>query len=170
MKKLLTIFLLVTILSTTLLSIPFSASTISTTSFNEDVNFDLSLLETQTKLIEMPNGELATLSISPDQSQMKSTLTSGESYWNVYWYGGIINFGYKIKVSNPSSGATTITSYYNEWYTTIGASVSGESFTRNSAKTQVVYKLNVNQTTLVSYTYKLTATVSGNTLTTKVSF
>lgn len=142
-------------------------------SINEEQTFDLTSNEAQTQIIELSNGEVGSLTIAPEISKDtrgKYTLSTGTSTWNVYWYGAIINFGYKIKVSNPSSGATTITSYYGEWYTTIGASVSGESFTRNSSKSQVIYKLNVNQTQFISYTYRLTSTVSGSTLTTKVTF
>ncbi|MGL4589357.1 MAG: DUF5626 family protein [Mycoplasmatales bacterium] len=142
-------------------------------SISAENEFDLTTLETQTKVIELPNGEFGSLTISPTvsrDSRASTNISNGTSYFDVYWYGGVINFGYKIIVSNPSSGATTITSYYNEWYTTIGASVSGESFTRSSDRTKVVYKLNVNQTSFISYTYKLNASVSGNTLTTSVTF
>lgn len=143
-------------------------------SINDDYEFDLTLLEPQTQIIELPNGELGSLTISPEipknsNSRASYDLASGTSYWNIYWYGGVVNLGYKITVSNPVSGATTITDYSNSWYTTVGASVSSSSFTRNSSKTIVEYKLNVNQTQWVSFTNTLTASVSGNVLKTTFS-
>lgn len=138
-------------------------------SFEDAQNFDLTLLETQTKIVELDNGELGTLTLSPAEnvnSRASYDVANGLSNWNIYWYGGYANLGYKITVSNPPTGATTITSYSNNWYTVIGATLNSYSFTRNSSRTSVEFKLHLSITPYFSFTNTLTARVSGNTLVT----
>ncbi len=103
---------------------------------DEVQSIDLTKTEAQTQLVELPNGEIGSLTIAPEVSKglRSKTLPAGTSYWKVYWYSALINLGYKITVSNTSSGATTITSYTDEWYVTFGPTVTGESFYRNFSK------------------------------------
>lgn len=138
---------------------------------HESVNFDLNKNQKQEFTFIDENGEKVTYGAEPVITEEQitpfanHTIGMGKSTWKIYWYNGAVNMSYYIDI-NRTSSSTRITNAYDLSVNLIGYTESNRSFGFTSSKaeysgTAVLFNF------LGSLSIRLTATVSGNTLTTK---
>ncbi|MGM9903858.1 hypothetical protein A5844_002522 [Enterococcus sp. 10A9_DIV0425] len=95
------------------------------------IEFDLSKNRRQVETIRLSNEEVVKIVVEPVSN---SQIRLGNGGWNIYYYSGIFNCGFKIKVSSNS-----ITSAYDPWYYHIGVSVKSSSLKRDNLKQATYY-------------------------------
>lgn len=137
----------------------------------ESVDFDLSKSEKQEFTFINENGEEVVYGAEPvvveDEVNLFGTqkIGMGKSTWKIYWYTGAVNMAYYIDV-NRTSSSTKITKAYSLSVNLVGYTESNRQFGYTSSKaeysgTAVLFN------SIGSLSIRLTATVSGSTLTTK---
>jgi len=155
--------------------------------FSEEVEFDLTKAEKQEFVFIGENGEEVTYGAEPiiyelDDSVKDSgeemgilsnltrtnTIKLGTSTWKIYIYSGSINMEYFINVSRTSS-STKITRAYDLWTMFIGYTENNRKFTFSSSRAEYTATANLFNS-FASVSIRLTASVSGSTLTTSAKY
>lgn len=146
-----------------LLALPFSAAAsepLPTNQIGNHASFDLTESSVQTRSYELPNGETATLGLICEDEpspQWDSRYPNASGTWTVYYNSPVIYREFKIHIANSS-----ITNAWGQNYSTLGCTVTGESFKWNSK--QATYRLNYETLGLASSVAVLQATIEGTTL------
>ncbi|MFC4713426.1 DUF5626 family protein [Planococcus dechangensis] len=155
--------------------------------FSEEVEFDLTKAEKQEFVFIGENGEEVTYGAEPviyelDDSVINSggdigilsnltrtnTIKLGTSTWKIYIYSGSINMEYFINVSRTSS-STKITRAYDLWTMFVGYTENNRKFTFTSTRAEYTSTANLFNS-FASISIRLTASVSGSTLTTSAKY
>lgn len=110
------------------------------------------------------SGEIGTL----ENIRRTSTIGFGNSTWKIYVYSGSINMEYYINVSRTSS-STSITRAYDLWVLFLGYTENNRDFVFNSRRAEYTSTAHLFNS-LASLSIRLTAEVSGSTLTTSASY
>lgn len=128
-------------------------------------SFDLTSHESQTAQIQLPNGEIGTVSlryVSPPKTRASYPLENGT--WEIYWETGFFNVQYFIDIEN-----SRISDAYDLNYSTFGCSVDEYSLSHTSLQSVAEMRYVVALGIGGSFNGYLKATISGNKLITKYS-
>ncbi|WOO90037.1 DUF5626 family protein (plasmid) [Mollicutes bacterium LVI A0078] len=134
---------------------------------DEEIDFDLNKIETQTYIVEDKNGDLGTLTLEPVTSNVRGSynINYGTQAWKVYWYGPIVFQSYYVTVKR-SGNVCNITNWNYESYTCVGCSNVKDTLTGGSK--QVKYKISYTWGGLGSSTQTLYSEINGTKLKTFV--
>lgn len=96
-----------------------------------ETEFDLNSSEIQEKQITLSNNEKVTVGVVPEHNSM---LRVSNGSHKVYFYSGIANVTFKVRVSN-----NRITRAYDPWYIILGASVKSDTLKVDNSKQATYY-------------------------------
>lgn len=122
--------------------------------------FDLTKGPEQSHQIKLKDGTVAVIGIKKTNEPSliwDSYYNNASGTWTIYYNSPFIYREFKIKIAN-----SLITSAWGQNYTTIGCTVTNESFIWNSK--QATYRLNYESMGMTSGIAVLQATMEGSTL------
>lgn len=134
---------------------------------DDTTEFNLNSSEVQTQVIQDADGNYGTLTIAPKlekEARGSYGVGHGTSRWTIYYYTGLVNMSYEITIKRTNA-STTIKSYRDESYKTVGLFVDSEEFYKSG--NTVYYKIRTHNR-FGTGMYTLRARVTGSTL--KTSF
>jgi hypothetical protein len=146
----------------------------------QEMKFDLTKNEKQEFRYVDENGEEVIYGAEPvlfnegEELTINSNLTRqnpisyGSSTWKIYVYSGSINMSYYINIYRTSY-STKITDAYDLWTAFIGYTENNVVFGHTSTKAEYTSSANLFNS-WASIRIRLTATVSGGTLTTSATY
>lgn len=138
----------------------YAAESNNYTSSSTTQEFDLTKGSEQSHQIKLENGTIAVIGIKKANEPSllwDSYYKNASGTWTIYYNSPVIYREFQIRIAN-----SLITSAWGENYTTIGCTVTNESFKWNSK--QATYRLNYESMGAASGVAVLQATMEGSTL------
>lgn len=149
------------------LATPAYATPESKSSNDAVATFNLNNPSKQEETVTLPDGTKGTLGIEPVVSMRTRAsydLGSGTGNWHVYYYTGVLNTGYYVRISNYR-----ITSAYDNHYSGAGCVIDSCTLAYGSTwSTQTTHAHEIVSGLKVSETRLLKGNISGHNLVTSV--